>query len=51
MLWFLGLLAAYILMSISNKLTGNPAAFLGVPLLALPFVLLGGAVLKALGLS
>ncbi len=51
MLWFVSFLLAFLLMSVSNKSTGHPMAFLGVAYLGLCFALVGGAILKALGLT
>ena len=51
MLWFVSFLLAFLLRSVSNKSTGHPMAFLGVAYLGLCFALVGGAILKALGLT
>ena len=51
MLWFLGLVTLYILIALSDSKLGNPLAFIGLAFVGFCFVLLGGVVLKAFGLS
>jgi hypothetical protein len=51
MLWFFGLVALYILLAVSDSKTGNPLAFIGLAFGGFCFFLLGGVVLKAIGLS
>lgn len=47
--WFIGLLVFFLVMAISKKTTGHPMAFLGVVYLGFCAVLVGGAVLKMIG--
>ena len=51
MLWFVAFLLAFLLMSLSDKAMGHPLAFIGVAYLGLCFALVGGAILKVLGLT
>ena len=51
MIWFIGLAAAAILMSLSEKLWDNPVAIFGVIPLGFCFALLGSVFLKAVGLN
>lgn len=51
MLWFFGLVALYILLATGDSKTGNPLAFIGPAFVGFCFFLLGGVVLKAIGLS
>ena len=51
MLWFIGLVAAFILMSLSEKLWDNPVAIFGLIPVGFCFAMLGGVFLKAVGLN
>ncbi|WP_419830604.1 hypothetical protein [Methylobacterium sp.] len=50
MIWFVTLVVLLILMSISEKLWGNPLSFIGAGFLAFCVTLLIGVVQTALGL-
>ena len=49
MAWFIGLLVALILMSVSQKTTGNPLSFIGAGFLAFCVALLVGVVRTGIG--
>jgi len=51
MIWIVGLVAAYVLMAISQHLTGNPVAFVGIAFVGGCMWVLGSMVLKVVGLS
>lgn len=51
MLWIMGLVVAYVLMAISNRLTGNPTAVLGIAFVVGCVWVLGSMVLRVVGMA
>lgn len=51
MIWFMGLVAAFILMSVSEKAWGNPLTVFGLIPVGLCFAMMGSVFLKAVGFN